>query len=83
MDQIPSDPSILATIPAIPPPPGVTPDFENPYSLAPVGRAVLGVTFPLMTIAIASRLYTRLWITRSVGPDDCKPHTHVSRIEVN
>lgn len=70
MDQIPNDPAILATIPAIPPPPGVIPNFENPYSLAPIGRAVLGVTFPLMIIAIASRLYTRLWVTRSIGPDD-------------
>ncbi|KAI2467416.1 hypothetical protein F4781DRAFT_402319 [Annulohypoxylon bovei var. microspora] len=60
----------LSNIPAIPPPDGVTPNFIDPYSLALPGRVVIGVTLPLIVISVASRLYTRIWITRATGADD-------------
>ncbi|KAI1455295.1 hypothetical protein F4805DRAFT_436287 [Annulohypoxylon moriforme] len=60
----------LDNYPAIPPPDGVIPNFVDPYSLTPPGRIVISVTLGLMVIAVVSRLYTRLWITRAFGADD-------------
>ncbi|KAI9674529.1 MAG: hypothetical protein M1817_001867 [Caeruleum heppii] len=55
---------------AIEPPPGETPNFENPYSQGPrlivsdITLLVVGATF------VAARLCTRAFVTRSLGADD-------------
>ena len=60
----------MAVIGPIPPPPGVTPDFDHPYN---GGRhvvilAVLGI--PIATLFLAMRLYTQVRIKRSFGSED-------------
>ena len=54
------------------PPPGVTPDYDNP---ARNGVCRLFVVIPLLmalaTIMVALRLYTRKFIVKNVGLDDC------------
>lgn len=66
------DPSQIATYPAMTPPAGVTPNFVDPYSLAPGGRIIIYVLLPLMVISLALRLYTRIHITHTIGADDCE-----------
>lgn len=55
------------------PPPGVTPDYDNP---ARNGVCRLFVVIPLLmalaTIMVALRLYTRKFIVKNVGMDDCR-----------
>lgn len=60
------------TTPVMPPPPGVTSNFENPVTLAPICRTAIFVAAPLAIVSLALRLYTRLRVTRSIGIDDCK-----------
>ncbi|KAK0630534.1 hypothetical protein B0T17DRAFT_616176 [Bombardia bombarda] len=60
----------LANFPAMVPPPGEVSNFIDPYSLAPAGRIVVYVTLPLMVISVALRIYTRLFVTRTIGTDD-------------
>ena len=71
--QIPAsalqDPAVLQ-IPALPPPPGVTPNFTNPenkgQSLVVAGAILL--TF--VVIMLANRAYTKLCIVRKTSWDD-------------
>lgn len=58
------------TVGAMPPPPGVTPNFDNPESIAHrvIIASVLG---PVIAIPFCLlRLYTKQWILRQVGWDD-------------
>ncbi|KAK4183647.1 hypothetical protein QBC35DRAFT_542631 [Podospora australis] len=64
------DPEILAQLPAMMPPPGEISNFDNPFSLAPIGRIVIYVSMPLMVIAVLLRYYARLFVTRTPGADD-------------
>ncbi|KAI0002658.1 hypothetical protein F4779DRAFT_603408 [Xylariaceae sp. FL0662B] len=52
------------TTPVGRPPPGVEPNFVNPQSQSWVGRLVVYLTFPLMVLVFALRLYARLGIMR-------------------
>lgn len=56
----------------LPPPPGVTVDFDNPQSNA-LGTVVVAYLFLVLTILfVGARFYTKIAISRSVGWDDCK-----------
>ncbi|KAI1461618.1 hypothetical protein F4805DRAFT_453501 [Annulohypoxylon moriforme] len=57
----------MATVsptPALPPPPGVTPNFVNPESLVRQNNIAMGVSVPLITISFLLRVYVRIWIRR-------------------
>jgi hypothetical protein len=58
--------------PVMPPPPGVTPNFTDPYSLARQCLAINTIFLALACVFVILRFYTRAWITRRVGWDDCK-----------
>jgi len=61
-----------ATAGALPPPPGVTPNFTNPESIA-YRIIIASVLGPVITIPICIvRLYTKKYILRNVGYDDCE-----------
>ncbi|RWA08420.1 hypothetical protein EKO27_g6692 [Xylaria grammica] len=51
--------------PALPPPPGVTSNFEHPVSLKEQNNIAIGVAIPFLTIFFTLRVYTRIWIRRS------------------
>ncbi|KAI1211647.1 uncharacterized protein F4807DRAFT_396986 [Annulohypoxylon truncatum] len=52
------------------PPPGVTPNFIDPPSIAPISKVMIAVTLGVMYCFLLLRIYTRLWVTRSFGVDD-------------
>lgn len=61
----------LSQIPAVPPPPGVVPNFTDPPSQAHIPQIVVYVTLPLMVFFLSLRLYTRLKNSK-LGVDDGK-----------
>ena len=65
----------LDTMPALAPPPGVTPNFRDPYSLAAPLRAVYTLAVVLTTLTTFVRLYTKFFIMKVGGWEDC---THLS-----
>ncbi|KAH6714832.1 hypothetical protein BKA61DRAFT_343667 [Leptodontidium sp. MPI-SDFR-AT-0119] len=54
----------------LPPPPGVIPNFENPESQGYRVILTIAILFPLATIVLLLRVYTRVVIVRNVGIDD-------------
>ena len=70
MDGTSSD--FLRDFPAMPPPPGIESNFDNPPSLALHLIVVNAVFVALMAITVGIRLYVRVFITKALGWDDCK-----------
>lgn len=53
-------------------PPGVTPNFVNPPSIIALTDIGPGVVFPIVTIFVLLRLYTKRFINRTgLGAEDC------------
>ncbi|KAL9134457.1 MAG: hypothetical protein Q9175_004359 [Cornicularia normoerica] len=63
--------SVLNALPALPPPVGVESNFVNPEDRGYVLNSVATVLFCLMVCFFANRVYTRLFIIRKMGWDDC------------
>lgn len=61
----------LDQIPAYPPPPGVISNFKNPVSLAKPLVIVNVMFLSLMMIFVGIRIYTKGYIVRKLGWDDC------------
>ena len=61
-----------STVGALPPPPGVTPDFKHPYSIRKFDIVTQAVCLPISTLCVLARVYTKARITPSLGPDDCE-----------
>ncbi|OTA70409.1 hypothetical protein K449DRAFT_460184 [Hypoxylon sp. EC38] len=59
-----------SSIPSMTPPPGVTPNFDEPFSIAPACRIITGVTMGFMYCFLALRVYTRWWLTRRFGDSE-------------
>jgi hypothetical protein len=57
---------------ALPPPPGVIPNFEHPESQGHRVVITTAILVPLATLVVTLRIYTRGMIVRSIGSDDCK-----------
>ena len=56
---------------ALEPPPGVTPNFINPPSIAKYSVICQAVCLPTTTVFVALRLYTRIFVHRERTADDC------------
>lgn len=56
---------------ALPPPPGVVPDFEHPESRGHLVIIATAILLPITTFVLALRIYTRVVIARYLGSDDC------------
>lgn len=61
----------LSEIPSLQPPPGVTPNFIDPPTIAPALIVVNGVFLALMLVAVSIRIYCKGILLRSLGWDDC------------
>lgn len=61
----------LSKVPAAPPPPGVTPNFDNPPSEAYEIYSISIAMCATATVVLLARLYTRAFILRATGLDDC------------
>ncbi|KAI1183793.1 hypothetical protein F5B17DRAFT_414847, partial [Nemania serpens] len=56
---------------ALPPPPGIEPNFVDPPSQRDRNIALHTVTLSLITIFVSIRIYTRIWITKlNLGIED-------------
>ncbi|RYP80359.1 hypothetical protein DL769_002508 [Monosporascus sp. CRB-8-3] len=56
--------------PMLPPPPGVTSNFINPESRAPMIRAGMYPVLCIMLVFVILRIYTRARLVRALGSDD-------------
>lgn len=65
------DPTTLATLPALQPPDGVVPNFDDPPSIAYQFRLVIYTTLSAMLLHVALRFYTRIRLKAFLGLDDC------------
>ena len=72
MVSLPFDPALLAKIPALQPPDGVTSNFVDPESRAGIFRAVAYTSLSIMMVFLLLRIYTRAVVNRTFGADDCK-----------
>ena len=68
--QIP--PSNLNSLPALQPPAGVQPNFINPENRGYIQNSIATVLFCVMVCLFASRVYTKFFVVRKAGWDDCK-----------
>ena len=57
---------------ALPPPPGVTPNLVDPYSQTDLLVATIVVCLTIATPLLWARLYTKFFVTRMPGWDDCE-----------
>lgn len=56
--------------PALAPPKGVVPNFENPHNLSQPGLAILQLV--LTTVVVGIRVYTKMWVVRKMLAEDCE-----------
>ena len=57
--------------PALPPPPGVTPNFVNPANLDKLTIAIFTLCMILATLTVILRMWTKICIIRQTSIDDC------------
>jgi hypothetical protein len=60
----------ILDLPALAPPEGVVPNFENPESLRHPELAV--IQFTAATLVVAIRIYTKYFIVRKMLVEDCE-----------
>lgn len=58
--------------PAIPPPPGIVPNFSHPPSHREIGWVVAILCLSLSVLAVAVRMYARIVCDKRVRIEDCK-----------
>ena len=63
----------LAKLPGLTPPEGIAPNFINPYSRQYLIVATTAITLTVVTLFVAIRTYTKLFIHKTgLGWDDCR-----------
>lgn len=66
--SIQSQPAVL---PGLMPAPGVTPNFVNPYSIAPTLKVINLLFMVLTSLTVLVRMYTKVFIIKKRGWSDC------------
>ena len=61
----------LASTPALEPPPGVSPNFINPYSLGPFQVATASICVTSATIVVAARFVTKVATSKRLQLEEC------------
>ena len=62
----------LLNAPALQPPAGTLPDYQKPAGLENVFYVTLALSFAFPSLALLLRIYTRHFLLRSLGYDDCR-----------
>lgn len=77
----PAELDLLLRSPAIPPPPGVTPNLVDPpvYGFE-TWLVTASVSLTVTTILVVIRVYTRLYVSRNHAWEDCKPVSNRIRL---
>lgn len=57
---------------ALPPPPGITPNIVDPYSIGEALKAAGALFVVLTTLSTAVRLHTKFFIIKTHGWEACK-----------
>ena len=57
---------------ALTPPTGITPDFQDPYTLKPFHTMTASAALALTTAFVLARMYTKVAIMESVKWEDCE-----------
>ena len=57
--------------PAAPPPPGITPNLDNPPNQKVALHIVAILTISFSTCAVIIRIYTKRFVLRTMGYEDC------------
>ena len=66
------------------PPPGVIPNFTNPYSITKATAAATIIFLILTTITTGIRCHTKIFIIRKQGWEDCQlKHIKILRVLAN
>lgn len=77
LDQIsklpPSEQELILTGPALQPPPGVVPNFQDPDNKDDVARAILAAGLVATSLAVFVRAYSKLICMKQVEIEDCEP----------
>ena len=58
--------------PALKPPPGVTPNFNDAFTLEPYNIVTVALCTALGTVMVLARLYTKIHIVKKLLWEDCK-----------
>ena len=69
--------------PALPPPPGQSPNFANPESLLKWNTLCVSVCLSITTTVFFLRAYTRIAIKREWILEDCKSFVAVVRVNLD
>lgn len=64
--------NMTSVVPTFPAPPGVTPNFANPYSLGPIFYMVGGSMLFSMLMLVGMRVWIKFFMLRKPYWDDCK-----------
>ena len=68
-----TDSASLAQVPALPPPPGVEPDFKTLYSgLQPLFIAIISIYVVFSTFVVGARLVAKGLNARLLQAEDCQ-----------
>jgi hypothetical protein len=62
----------LSQIPALQPPPGVVPNFIDPYTRGPMFIALSAVAIGIMYLFVVARFYCKFSLRHAVTWDDCE-----------
>lgn len=71
--DLPMDPSQM---PALKPPPGVMPNFVDPYTKGPLLLVLSAVAIGIMYFFVLARFYCKFYVQRIATWDDCKSTRH-------
>ncbi len=62
----------LSQVPGLAPPPGVIPNFVDPYTRGPLLLALTTVAMGIMYVFVTARLYCKFYVQRKLSWDDCE-----------
>ncbi|MCJ1242663.1 hypothetical protein MMC14_010672 [Varicellaria rhodocarpa] len=62
--------TLLAQTPGLEPPPGITPNFENPPSIQSISYAVSAICLFITTLAVGLRIFTKIRVDRNLKLED-------------
>ena len=58
--------------PGLTPPPGITPDFQDPYSVQPFLTLIAAFSIIITTTLVALRMFAKIRILKAVKWEDCE-----------
>lgn len=72
MSLPPSTSVDVSQIPALEPPPGLIPNFHDPYTKGPMLLALNAVAIAIMVLFVIFRFYCKIGLQHKLSWDDCK-----------